>query len=208
MNKKVYYNSKYILLTKDNIQPAGNQLIVDTSKSSKILLNEGINKFIQQNDGPDLILKCDNVESLFDELKTQFKYIEAAGGLIEQNNPPGGRTGKYLFIYRLDKWDLPKGKIDKGESPQQAAVREVQEETGLRNVILGAHIIDTYHTYVLKDKRILKKTYWYEMKTTDMQLIPQQEEDIEQAEWVVLRNFLSSKPVIYGNILIVLDAFV
>ena len=185
MNKKVYYNSKYILLTKDNIQPAGNQLIVDTSKSSKILLNEGINKFIQQNDGPDLILKCDNVESLFDELKTQFKYIEAAGGLIEQNNPPGGRTGKYLFIYRLDKWDLPKGKIDKGENPKQAAIRECEEECGITHLEIVNELPSTYHIYPHKNGFALKITYWFLMKSTDTKkLIPQTEENIEKAEWL------------------------
>lgn len=185
MNKKVYYNSRFLLLTKGDIQPTGNQLIVDTINLSKDLLNERIEKFIQQNDGPDLILKCVNVNSLFEELKTQFKYIEAAGGLIEQNNPPGGRTGKYLFIYRLDKWDLPKGKIDKGESPKQAAIRECEEECAITGLEIIKELPSTYHIYPYKERFALKTTYWFLMKSNFKgNLIPQTEENIEKAEWL------------------------
>ena len=66
MNKKVYYNSKFILLATGNIQPAENQLIVQTQDLSKELVNEGIKKFIQQNDGPNLILVCKDVNFLFE----------------------------------------------------------------------------------------------------------------------------------------------
>ncbi len=178
MNKKVYYNSKFILLTSDDIQPAGNQLIVDTTNISKKLLNEGIVKFIQQNEGPDLILKCINVDSLFEELKSQFKYIEAAGGLIEQNK-------KYLFIYRLDKWDLPKGKIDKGENPKQAAIRECEEECAITGLEIINELPSTYHIYPYKGTYALKTTYWFLMKSGFAgKLIPQTEENIEKAEWL------------------------
>ena len=111
-----------------------------------------------------------------------------------------------MVIFRRDFWDLPKGKIDKGETPEQAAVREVQEETGLVQVDLGNHIIDTFHTYTHKDKRILKKTYWYAMKTAETKLTPQSSEDIEQAEWVKLAEFLAKSPTIYGSILNVLKS--
>ena len=149
-----------------------------------------------------VVIFSDDLKALWSDFSSLFKVIEAAGGVVFNQKK------EVLVIFRRDFWDLPKGKIDKGESPEKAAVREVQEETGLENVILGKHILNTYHTYELKDKRILKKTYWYEMKTTDIELIPQTEEDIEQAEWVVLSDFLNSKPIIYGNILIVLDEFI
>jgi len=178
MNKKVYYNSKFLLLTTGDVQPAGNQLIVDTRHLSKDLLNEGIEKFIQQNEGPDLILKCDNVDALFEHLKTQFKYIEAAGGLIEQNK-------KYLFIYRLDKWDLPKGKIDKGENPKQAAIRECEEECAITGLDIIKELPSTYHIYPYKGRFALKTTYWFLMKSDFKgKLIPQTEENIEKAEWL------------------------
>lgn len=178
-----------------------NILIVKYLGKKKFLHNY-IDLLEKSNKYHQVVIFSDDLEALWSDFSSIFKVIEAAGGVVFNGKK------EVLVIFRRDFWDLPKGKIDKGESPQQAAVREVQEETGLRNVILGAHIIDTYHTYVLKDKRILKKTYWYEMKTTDLQLTPQTEEDIEQAEWVVLCDFLNSKPVIYGNILIVLDKFI
>ena len=178
MNKKVYYNSKYILITSDNVQQSGNQLIVNTSDLDDDLLNERIHKFIQQNDGPDLILISKNVDSLFEEIKKQFKYIEAAGGLIEQNN-------KYLFIYRLKKWDLPKGKIDAGENPRQAAIRECEEECAITNLKIIKELPSTYHIYPYKTGFALKTTFWFLM-TTDFtgNLIPQTSENIEKAEWL------------------------
>jgi 8-oxo-dGTP pyrophosphatase MutT (NUDIX family) len=178
MNKKVYYNSKFMLLTTGDIQPAGNQLIVDTVNLSKDLLNERIHTFIERNDGQDLILKCLNVDTLFEELKDQFKYIEAAGGLIEQNK-------KYLFIYRLNKWDLPKGKIDKGESPKQAAIRECEEECAITRLEIINELPSTYHIYPYKGTYALKTTYWFLMKSSFTgKLIPQTEENIEKVEWL------------------------
>lgn len=178
MNKKVYYNSRFMLLTDDDIQPTGNQLIVDTMNTSGDSLNDRIQKFIQQNDGPDLILKCKNVNSLFEELKTQFKYIEAAGGLIEQDK-------KYLFIHRLGKWDLPKGKIDKGENARQAAIRECEEECAITGLEIIKELPLTYHIYPYKETYALKTTYWFLMKSNFKgQLIPQTEENIEKAEWL------------------------
>ena len=178
MNKKVYYNSKYILITSDEIQQSGNQLIVNTTNLNTDLLNEGITKFIQQNDGPDLILITKNTDSLFEEIKKQFKYIEAAGGLIEQNN-------KYLFIYRLKKWDLPKGKIDPGENSRQAAIRECQEECAISGLEIVKELPSTYHIYQYKTGFALKTTYWFLMNTTFLgPLIPQTEEYIEKAEWL------------------------
>ena len=90
-----------------------------------------------------------------------------------------------LFIFRRGKWDLPKGKIDEGETPEQAALREVGEECGLKELELGALIATTFHTYLLKDKRILKKTFWYEMSSdSKVELVPQTEEDIEKVAWM------------------------
>ena len=178
MNKKVYYNSKFILLATGNIQPAENQLIVQTQDLSKELVNEGIKKFIQQNDGPNLILVCNDVNFLFEELKKEFAYIEAAGGLIKQNQ-------NYLFIFRLGKWDLPKGKLDPGETSTQAAIRECEEECGISQLTIEKELPSTYHIYPYKGKHALKTTYWYLMNCSDTKiLVPQTEENITKAEWL------------------------
>jgi 8-oxo-dGTP pyrophosphatase MutT (NUDIX family) len=122
---------------------------------------------------------------LFEELKTLFKNIEAAGGLIAQNNMPTGRTGKYLFIFRLGKWDLPKGKIDKGENPKQAAIRECEEECAISGLEIIKELPSTFHIYPFKERFALKTTYWFLMKSDFKgKLIPQTEENIEKAEWL------------------------
>lgn len=106
------------------------------------------------------------------------KVIEAAGGAVRNAD------GKLLMIYRRDKWDLPKGKLDKGETPEQAAVREVEEECGVSGLKIVRPLQTTYHTYKEGEQIILKKTWWYEMTTADTKpLVPQTEEGISKVEW-------------------------
>lgn len=149
-----------------------------------------------------ITLYAEDYEKLVSDFFSLFKLIEAAGGLVL--NP----AGEILFIYRRGFWDLPKGKIDKGESPSEAAIREVCEETGIKQLDLGAELKITYHTYREKDgRRILKRTYWYRMKTEEVALHPQVEEDIEEAVWMSLPAFFSGEEKrVYRSILEVLKA--
>jgi 8-oxo-dGTP pyrophosphatase MutT (NUDIX family) len=146
-----------------------------------------------------VIVVSDDLEQLWHDFQAIFKPIGAAGGIVKNEK------NEILMIFRRGSWDLPKGKIDDGESPEAAAVREIQEETGLNDVQLGDFLCHTYHTYEMKGKRILKKTWWYTMSTPEMALTPQTSEDIEQAIWVELQSFLHTKPTIYGSILDVLS---
>src|SRR5690554_4847252 len=86
-----------------------------------------------------------DIETVWQKFKKEFKHIEAAGGVVFNN------SGKLLWIYRLDKWDLPKGKIESGESIEQAAVREVEEECGISNLEIIKQIPTTYHMYYHKE---------------------------------------------------------
>ena len=107
-----------------------------------------------------------------------FKIIKAGGGVVKNNKE------EILFIYRLKKWDLPKGKLDKGENIKQCAKREVQEETKVK-VKVGKKITSTWHTYTSKKKFILKKTTWYKMNSIDSsKMKPQKKENIEKVEWM------------------------
>jgi 8-oxo-dGTP pyrophosphatase MutT (NUDIX family) len=117
-------------------------------------------------------------EKLFQLFATMFSFIEAAGGLvIDPKN-------HMLFIKRLGFWDLPKGKIEKGEDAPTAALREVSEETGLINLRITMPLPSTYHIFERKGKLRLKRTYWFEMKSSsDGPLCPQIEEDIIEARW-------------------------
>ncbi|MEN9611494.1 MAG: hypothetical protein RLZZ628_2308 [Bacteroidota bacterium] len=145
-----------------------------------------------------ILLHSNDLEKLWADFKSIYKIIQAAGGVVENAD------GKTLLIFRRNFWDLPKGKIDKGETKEHAAVREVQEETGIQQIELLNPIRTTYHTYPQKEKRILKETFWFKMKTQETDLLPQTEEDIEQAIWVDLKTFLTPELPIYKNILEVL----
>ncbi len=148
-----------------------------------------------------ITLLSEDLEGLINDFFSFFKLVEAAGGLVF--NP----QKELLAIFRIGMWDLPKGKIETGETPDVAAVREVQEETGIKNIRLGELLHTSYHTYRnRKGKRCLKPTFWYEMFTNDVELTPQGEEDIEQAIWVSKEAFLGGNYPTYGSILDVLDS--
>lgn len=141
-----------------------------------------------------VVLYHPDVEMLWQEFQSCFKVLEAAGGFVVNAQK------ELLVFYRRGSWDLPKGKIDPGETPEQAAVREVQEETGLQQLDLGKFLTHTYHTYELKDRRILKKTWWFHMQTRDTNVVPQTEEDIEEIIWVDPKTWLQSGVEVYPNI--------
>jgi ADP-ribose pyrophosphatase YjhB (NUDIX family) len=135
------------------------------------LLNESVD--IEVN------LFSDNVEKLWENFADSFNKLTAAGGLVRNE------AGEILFIKRLGKWDLPKGKVENGESIEEAANREVKEECGLTELELGEKLPTTFHMYQMEEKNILKETHWFEMKSVSEQdLVPQTEEDIELVKWV------------------------
>lgn len=200
---KIYINDTPLLLGTEAEMPTGGQndqvLTARYPGKSKFLLN-----YIDMLENTDRWQKVGlygpDPEKLWADFQEHFKLIEAAGGLVYNQEE------KALVIFRRDYWDLPKGKIDKGETPTEAALREVREETGLQHLELGQELPITYHTYREKKKRILKRTYWYRMRTSDVKLVPQAEEDIERAEWVEIAPFLETGPRIYGNILTLLES--
>ena len=108
-----------------------------------------------------------------------FHLIVAAGGLVKNERE------EILMIFRRGKWDLPKGKMDEGETFENCAKREVEEETGLQNPEIIKPLKITYHTYVQFGKHNLKETHWYLMKAkADEKLVPQTEEEISEIIWV------------------------
>jgi mutator protein MutT len=132
------------------------------------------------------------------------KKIIAAGGLIKNDK------GELLMIFRRGKWDLPKGKLDEGEKPEDCALREVKEETGLQNVSLVKFIGLTYHEYFDKhiNEDVIKETHWFEMYAPGKQkLIPQKEEGIEEIEWVNEKNIHDKLSNSYPNILEIIEKF-
>lgn len=109
-----------------------------------------------------------------------YRGIEAAGGIVKNSK------GQLLFIFRHGKWDLPKGKIEKGEGEEEAALREVEEECGISDLSIESKFCATYHTYELKGEAVLKTSHWYLMNYSGntSNLIPQTEEGITDAKWL------------------------
>ena len=113
----------------------------------------------------------------------EYKEITAGGGLVFNENQ------ELLIIFRRGAWDFPKGKADKGETIEQTAVREVEEECGvLPTIPENAWRKDTFHFYTEKQKKVLKRSVWFEMNATKTKLTPQLDEDIEKAEWVSIEE--------------------
>ena len=169
---KIYFGDKPVFLC-DEITPNiekyrhhPDTVFIDevTTNAIHALLHE-----IAKKDFHAGILFSSDIEKLRKLFWRHFNIIQAAGGLVTN-----GRR-EVLMIYRRGKWDLPKGKKEEDETLETCAVREVEEETGLK----------TYHTYEAFGRHILKESYWYAMTAGKEQtLTPQTEEDIQQIEWV------------------------
>ncbi len=144
----------------------------------------------------------DDLEVLRKAFYKKFTLVQAAGGLVENEN------GEILMIFRRGKWDLPKGKLDKGETLEACAVREVEEETGLQRIELLTALPVTYHTYHEGSKYILKESYWYHMKVEGpQQLIPQVGEGIDQVKWVSRERAREYYPEAFPSVIDVMEAF-
>jgi 8-oxo-dGTP pyrophosphatase MutT (NUDIX family) len=188
---KVFYNKKPIFFTTDlqNNSDETPLLFLKYSNSESIL------KALQSKKNKGVYLYHPKAEKIKKIFINRFPIVEAAGGLVEHEN------GKFLFIYRNDKWDLPKGKIEKNEIIVDAAVREVMEETGVADLIVKYPISTTYHIYNANGKHKLKKTYWFQMKTGyAAKLNPQLEENIEKAVWISKSDFPKLIENAYENI--------
>ncbi|MDH5379854.1 MAG: NUDIX domain-containing protein [Cyclobacteriaceae bacterium] len=141
-----------------------------------------------------------NYEELRAHFKSHFKIIKAAGGVVKKGN-------RCLMIYRLGKWDLPKGKINKNEDPKLAAVREVEEECGVQARVKGK-LCNTWHTYTMKKNRILKKTTWYTMPVVDeVGMTPQTEEGIEDLKWMTPKEVFHALKNSYRSIEYVMELY-
>ncbi len=138
--------------------------------------------------------------SIEERIQKMFTVVKAAGGIVIKDD-------KMLLMFRRGVWDLPKGKLDSGEKSKRAAIREVEEETGVQAELIDK-ICVTWHTYLENDKQILKRTKWYLMRcTNDTNLKPQKEEGIEKLEWVTEAQAKKLLVNSYSSIRYVFEAF-
>ena len=205
MHIKIYFGHKPVFLC-DNIDKELNEILhhpdavfVDeiSGPAIKSLLHE-----IKKAEFHAGVLWNKDLDQLKKVFFKHFIQIEAAGGIVQNNKK------ELLFIYRLGKWDLPKGKMEKGEKPDECALREVEEETGVTDLKLKKKVGETYHTYDEFGKHILKTTYWYYMTCPVAQkLVPQTEEDITETKWVSTKDIKEPVANTYPSIKDILGKF-
>ena len=172
---KVFFNQKPLILTNKIHDFSDNEpfLFIKYTTVSQII------KALKSSKNSKVFLYHKDTNKLWKAFNKKFPVVLAAGGLVERVD------NKLLFIFRNNKWDLPKGGVEKKELIIDAARREVIEETGVADIIVQNQLSETYHIFKKGKRFRLKKTYWFKMSTTFMgKTNPQVEEGIERTEWV------------------------
>ncbi len=216
----VFFNDipLYIINKTDNPDPEHYQVHINIGKEAlipeKLIHNvlvtgagkKDIDKIIELleenvfNQVISITIAVNNYIAAKDYLKSHFRIVNAAGGVVRKGD-------KILMIYRLKKWDLPKGKLDTGEKPRKGAVREVEEECNIK-VEAGKKICNTWHTYSLNGKKILKKTNWYAMECMDdSNMKPQKDENIEEVKWLKTKDLFHGLKDSYRSVRYVFQKF-
>lgn len=187
---KIFVNDKVIILTnvQDYLDSVKYFLLEDMSMD-KIMTE------LHKKDVDKIVLYHPKEKKLLNKFVKKIKLVRAAGGIVTNEKK------QILFIKRKGKWDLPKGKLDKGETLSQCALREVKEETGIKDLILLNFRAITYHIFHRDGKYQLKETHWFNMySTTKAKFIPQIEEDIEKVKWKKPEKIAKILQNSYGNI--------
>lgn len=176
---KIFINDKPLLLADNYAEYRATETRLLVNYHGEDDLIYGIQALEGQKAITSVMIFSSDLASLWGAFKSRYKIIEAAGGLVKNT------SDDYLLIFRNGKWDLPKGKLEKSETPDVAALREVEEECGITNMKIEAELPNTYHTYELKGKNILKISYWFSMSYSGNEIPePQLDEGIVKAEWL------------------------
>lgn len=170
---EVFINNSPLVFTENNVDDNSfNINYSDTTNWIELidLLDNGKHKKIS--------VVCDSIKVAWQSFNHSFQKIIAAGGLVRNLN------NEFLFIFRNQKWDLPKGKLEENESIEACSIREVEEECGVYGLKISFPLNTSYHMYIMNDCWILKETHWFVMDTDFVgDLVAQQEEGIQLVRW-------------------------
>lgn len=176
---KIYFEKRCILICSPEDQILSDPNIIQFSPGEDLDIHALVNMVEVSDSLQRVCIPSDDIESTYRAICAEFLEVNAGGGLVSN------RRGDYLFINRNNLWDLPKGHQDPGEDIAVTALREVEEETGIKDLILKDLICITDHCYKRNGIWHLKHTWWYDMLHNDPDdLTPQTEEDITKAAWV------------------------
>tara|TARA_B100000963_G_scaffold273458_1_gene241682 strand:+ start:11569 stop:12180 length:612 start_codon:yes stop_codon:yes gene_type:complete len=196
---KVFFNQKPIILTTSLILPSEESPFFYVKFTDK----KFIVQILKSKKTKMLFLYHSKEEKLWYYFLDMFKLIEASGGLVKNI-----KTNRFLFIFRNNKWDLPKGRINKNEEVKTAAIREVEEETGVKNLSIIKPLNTTYHVFKKNRKYRLKKTFWYLMHTDySNKLTPEKKEGIDKAVWIEKNAIVTLNSTMYQNINLVISDY-
>ena len=187
---QIFYKEKPIIIS-DKKSDLKNSLIIDP----ELVENLDLIKLLTKKKINSIGVFSNEFEVIINIFKKKFPEIIAAGGKVINNK------SEILFIYRNKKWDLPKGKAEKNENISETALREVEEETGIKNLSILKPLDKTYHIFKRAGKNYLKTTYWFEMKSDfNGKFKPQKKEGITRVEWIAIENLSFILPKSYANI--------
>ena len=192
-NYKIYYNDSYVLLSGDRTQINKNFARIFTGeKEIRDFLDDPAILFDKHTTGNIFVACCKPGETMCGMLDN-LDIVIAGGGIVTNE------FDELLLIFRRGKWDMAKGKIELNEKIIDGAVREVEEETGVKIESVNEKPCTTYHAYKMKGKNCLKETSWFEMKAKPGQtkLTPQTEEDIEEVRWVKKSDLKNYRDISY-----------
>jgi 8-oxo-dGTP pyrophosphatase MutT (NUDIX family) len=202
---KIYFDNKPVFLC-DEINEELAEILhhpdaVFIDESSTQAINAFVHEIKKEQFHAGVMLDKD-LEKLKKAFFHHFTSIEAAGGIVQNNDK------EFLFIYRLGKWDLPKGKVEPGEDLEECAIREVEEETNTTDLTIKKKVGETYHAYDAFGKHFLKTSHWYYMSCpAEQQSAPQTEENITAIKWAHTKEIRELMENTYPSIKDILDIF-
>ena len=187
---QIFYKEKPIIIS-DKKSDLKNSLIINP----ELFENLDLLKLLTKKRVNSIGIFSNEYEFILNMFKKKYPEIIAAGGKVINNK------SEILFIYRNKKWDLPKGKAEKNEIISETALREVEEETGIKNLSIIKPLDKTYHIFKRGGKNYLKSTYWFEMQSDFIgKFKPQKKEGITRVEWIGIENLSSILVKSYANI--------
>lgn len=187
---KVFVNKKEIILTTDVPQKIKAKVLSLQSITLKKII-----RIVRTSKVETLYLVHQNPKKLLPLFKEKLPVVVAAGGVVQN------KEGKLLFIYRKKRWDLPKGKVEKGESLEEGALREVMEETGVKKLKVGDLAGVTYHIFKRRNRYQLKESHWFFISSKhEGELVPEAKEDITKAVWKGKKKTIKALEKTYPNI--------
>ena len=187
---KVFVNDKPIILTSE----ISEEKLYKTYPLKYVDLPKVV-RDLKRGNNKGIYLYHKNKDKLLQKFLKKFPNVIAGGGKVYN------AQGKVLFIFRNDKWDLPKGRIENNESIEEGAIREVEEETGVKGLTITKPLPTTYHIFKRNRRYKIKITYWFEMYTSyDGELLPEASEGITKVKWLGKKKQAKALKNSYANI--------